>query len=74
MIHARSVYRHRHTGEYVLTDYASYHPIFSQFITVRMLTRDLNVPGGFIVEQHSPTARLPARRFENDWEFIKEFK
>jgi hypothetical protein len=67
MIFAKSVYKHKHTGDYVVTDYPN-----CQFVMCRPLTRDLNVSGGFVLEQHHMPMRLPIRRFEKDWEYLKE--
>jgi hypothetical protein len=67
MIFPNGIYKQRHTGDYVVTDYPN-----CQFVTVRPLTRDINVQGGFVLEQHHMPMRFPMKRFERDWEFIRE--
>jgi hypothetical protein len=69
MIQARSIYRHKHTGDYVVTDTPN-----CDFVDIRTLTRDLNVPGGFVLEPHMAVQpqRVPIKRLLKDWQFIKE--
>lgn len=71
MIHARSVYKHRLRSEFVRTCHIV---TVDDLVVCRALTRDLNVPSGYVQEQHAPTLRIPRSVFEADWEFLKELK
>lgn len=71
MIQVRSVYKHRVRYDYVRTCHAA---IIDDVVACRALTRDLNVPSGFVLEDHAPLLHIPRTVFEQDWEFIKELK
>jgi hypothetical protein len=68
VIQLQSIYRHKHTRDYVLTE-----RIVDGFVWFRTLTRDLNCHGGFCLEQHHAQLRFPTKRFEKDWEYLKYY-
>ena len=71
MIQANGIYRHKHTGDYVVAGQPN-----CDFVDIRVLTRDLNVSGGFVLETHMAVQpqRVPIKRLLKDWQFIKELK
>jgi hypothetical protein len=71
MIQARSVYRHRTRYDFVRTCHIV---TVDDLVVCYALTRDLNVPSGYVQEAHAPLLRIPRATFEQEWEFLKELK
>lgn len=69
MIQARSVYKHRQRQDYVRTCHVV---VIEDLVVCWVLTRDLNVPTGYVQEAHAPMLRIPRTVFEAEWEFLKE--